>query len=208
MSKPKPPGSKLKRTPAQKAAATRAEKQALDKARAQQLAQIVNLHIAGFSLQQIGEAIGATEQEVDRLLATQTARYVKSQPALRTYVRNWVSERYTQLLESVWDGAVDTMASDQLDRQDRALRILDKMTKLHGAEAPVQHEVQVDSAPEAVEKLVSVLAATQGVGYDMNVFDGDVIEAEVIEDAVTQSARALEVSGNAVEEAVEGEDDL
>ena len=84
-----------------------------------------------------------------------------------------------------------------LEHQDRALRILDKMAKLHGAEAPVQSEVKVESAPEAVEKLVSALAAQQGLGYDVGVFD--VVDAEVVEDAVSQSADALGVAGDEVE---------
>lgn len=179
-------------TPAQRAAATRAEKKAkadaLEKAKAQQLAQIVNLHIAGYSLAQIGQAIGATADEVDRMLATDTARYVRSQPALRVFVRNYVSEKYTALLESVWDQAVDKTHPRQLENQDRAVRLLDSMRKLHGADAPVQTEITVDAAPEAVEKMVAALSASQGLGYDADIFD--VVDAEVVEDAVEQTAAA------------------
>lgn len=178
------------------------------------LAQIVNLHIAGYSLGQIGASIGATADEVDRLLAADAQRYVRSQPALRVYVRNWVSERYTKLLEAVWDEATDKTHREKLENQDRALRILDRMTRLHGAEAPVQTEVKIDAAPEAVERLVNALAAGQGLGYDTSIFDSvnDIVDAEVVHDAVEQSHAALEaaseaVSGNAVAES-DGEDAL
>lgn len=179
-------------TPQQRAAATRrkkrAEADALEKANAQRLAQIVNLHIAGYSLSEIGAAIGATADEVDRLLQRDASRYVRSQPSLRVYVRNFISERYTKLLDAVWDEATDAQHPKKLENQDRALRILDSMRKLHGADAPVQSEVKIDAAPEAVEKLVSVLAAQQGLGYDESVFD--VVDAEVVHDAVAESTEA------------------
>lgn len=169
------------------------------------LAQIINLHIAGYSLAQIGESIGATADEVDRMLAADAQRYVRSQPALRVYVRNWVSERYLSLLEAVWDEATDRTHREKLENQDRALRILDRMTRLHGAEAPTQTEVKVEAAPEAVEKLVAALAASQGLGYDASIFD--VVDAEVVHDAHDESVAALEVSGNRVGES-DGDDAL
>lgn len=207
MSAKKKGAKELVKSPAQKAAATRAKKKAeadrLEKANAQRLAQIVNLHISGMSLAQIGTAIGATAEDVDRLLQRDAARYVRSQPALRVYVRNYISERYSQMLDAVWDAATDEQHTQKLEHQDRALRILDKMTKLHGAEAPTQTEVKVEHAPEAVEQLVKALSATQGYGYDESVFD--IVDADVVDDAVSQSGAALLSASAAVEEPVEGE---
>lgn len=181
------------------AARAKASEQALESARAARLAQIVNLHISGMSLSQIGASIGASAEEVDRMLAADAGRYVRSQPALRVYVRNWISDRYSSMLAAVWDEATDQNHPRKLDNQDRALRILDRMTRLHGAEAPVQTEVTVDAAPEAVERLVAALASGKGLGYDTSVFD--VVDADVVDEAVEQSHAALEaasemVSGN------------
>lgn len=213
---PKKKAVPLTRTPAQvKAAQTRAAEEAAAKelaaaqsaaqAQAARLAQIVNLHIAGFSLSDIGAQIGATADEVDQMLNREAQRYVRNQPALRTYVRNFISSKYTGLLEAVWDGAVDKQRADQLEHVDRAQRILAQMGRLHGAEAPTQAEVKVDAAPEAVERLVSAIAAAQGLDYDVDIFD--TVPGEVVHDAVEQSAAALEVSGNAVEES-DGHDEL
>lgn len=163
-----------------------------------QLAQIVNLHIAGYSLAQIGQAIGASADEVDRRLSSDAARYVRSQPALRTYVRNWVSDRYTQLLEAVWQDATDKSSPLKFESQDRAIRILERMEKLHGAAAPVQKEIVVEAAPESVTALVDAIAASQGLGYDTDIFD--VVDAQVIETSVDQSAQLLESAGQAVED--------
>ena len=182
------------------AAAVKADAQTQAQAAAARLAQIVNLHISGMSLAAIGAAIGASADEVDRMLAQDTQRYVRSQPALRVYVRNYVSEKYSKLLDAVWDEATDKNHRAKLENQDRALRILDKMARLHGAEAPTQAEVKVEAAPEAVEKLVQVLSQAQGFGYDVDIFDGDVVDAELVHDAVGQSAGALESASRAVEQ--------
>lgn len=196
----------LTRTPAQQRAIDkRAEEQQLAaaaKANAVQLAQIVNLHIAGFSLAEIGAQIGATADEVDRMIQSDAARYVRNQPALRTYVRNWISSKYMTMIEANWDIAKDKNHVARLENQDRVDRFLRSMAKLHGADAPVQSEVKVDAAPEAVERLVNALAGAQGLGYDEDIFDADVVE-----DAVSQSADAVEVSGNAVEES-DGHDEF
>jgi len=206
----------LVRSPAQQKAlelkaAADAEAQSLTDAQnaaqatAARLAQVVNLHIAGFSLAEIGASIGASAEEVDRLLTQDTARYVRNQPALRTYVRNWISKHYMTMIEADWPMASDPNHREKLEHQDRVMRMLDRMAKLHGAEAPTQAEVKVEAAPEAVERLVNVLAAGQGLGYDTSIFD--VVDAEVVHEAAVESADAEQVSGNAVSEPQEGEPD-
>ena len=194
--------------PTKKSASTELEKAPTPAAA--RLAQVVNLHIAGFSLSQIGDAIGASADEVDRMLASDAARYVRSQPALRTYVRNWISERYTKMLDADWEQATDKGHPHKLEHQDRVLRILDSMRKLHGADAPVQTEVKVEAAPEAVEKLVNHLAASQGLGYDDGIFD--IVDADLVGEVVHEAAEAgpaaTEVSGNEADQArpEDGED--
>lgn len=190
---------------AQAKAALVAEEQAQAKAAqtaaqasAARLAQIVNLHISGMSLEAIGATIGATAAEVDRMLSTDAQRYIRSQPALRTYVRNYISKKYTELLDSTWDRATDKHDAKQLEYQDRSLRVLKEMAKLHGAEAPTQAEVKVEAAPEQVEAVVQRLAAQQGLGYDTSIFD--TVPGTVVHQAAGEAAAALEVSGNAVEE--------
>lgn len=195
----------VKRAEEDAAAAALAAARTVTQQRAAQLAQIVNLHIGGYSLEAIGAAIGASADEVDRMLANETARYVKTQPALRTYVRNFVSGKYSELLDAVWTEATDRKHPEKLDNQDRALKILNNMARLHGAEAPTQTEIKVEQAPEAIDNLVQRISAAQGMGYDVSVFD--TVPGEVVHAAVEQSARALEVSGNAVEES-DGHDEL
>lgn len=209
-----PPKPKGKATPLLR---TRAEKKAADDAaalanattaaqnHAQRLAQIVNLHIGGYSLAQIGLAIGASEAEVDRMLAEETTRYVKNQPALRMYVRNFLSDKYTSLLDAVWDDATDKTSKVKLESQDRALRILKEMGRLHGADAPTQTEIKVEATPESVERVVAALAAGQGLGYDEAIFD--TVPGEVVHSAALDATKALEVSGNAVEES-DGHDEF
>ena len=215
---PLTPETKAKRKAAKKALAQArelalpgsADAAAIDSAKrgetlhAARLAQIVNLHIAGFSLAQIGAQIGASADEVDRMIQRDAARYVRSQPQLRVYVRNYISERYTKLLEANWDEATDRHSPKKLENQDRVIRVLDSMRKLHGADAPTQAEVKVEAAPEAVEALVKVLSAQQGLGYDESIFD--VIDAEVVHEMVSESEDATLDAGEMVGESDEAGD--
>lgn len=191
---------------AEKAAAAQAEKKAIKDAN-KMLAQIVNLHIAGYSLAEIGLAIGATPAEVESMLNEQTARYVRSQPALRTFVRNYLSSRLTDMLAVDMPIATDKKHPKVFDAQDRAIRLIDRMAKLHGADAPVQSEVKVDAKPEAVERLVAALAAGKGLAYDTDVFDDDdIVDADWTE-VSADAEEAVRVSGNAVEVS-DGDDSL
>lgn len=192
-------------TEKQQAALAKAQQATEDLANAQRLAQIVNLHISGLSLGQIGAQIGATADEVDRMIQSDAARYVKTQPQLRVFVRNYVSGKYSELLAAIWDDAVDMTTNQKLtvqgfDRklasQDRAIKILERMAKLHGAEAPTQTEVKVESAPEAVDKLVQALSMARGQGYDPSIFD--IVDVEVVEEVVAQSHEALQESSDRV----------
>lgn len=167
--------------------------------RAAQLAQLVNLHIGGWSLTEIGNALGMSADEVDRLLASESARYVRSQPALRVYVRNWISDKFTSMIEADWEAATSKKDPTKLEHQDRVIRMLDRMARLHGADAPTQTEVKVEAAPEAVEALVNALAAGKGMGYDTDIFD-DVIDAEVVHEAAEQNHTAVLDAGERVGE--------
>jgi hypothetical protein len=170
---------------------------------AARLAQIVNLHIGGYSLAAIADACGTTADEIDRMLQEDVGRYVRNQPALRIFVRNWISEKYMKMIEADWDAASDQNHRDKLDNQDRVDRFLRSMAKLHGADAPVQNELKIDAAPEAVEKMVQALSAAQGLAYDESIFD-----AEVIEELHEQTELALEKSSSDLEAGDDDDEEL
>lgn len=148
-------------------------------------AQIANLLIAGHTFESIGASIGATAEEVESMLNADSTRYIRSQPALRQWVRRWASGQYSELLESVWKQATDPKHRDQLAYQDRARPLVERIVKLHGAEAPTQAEVKVEAAPESVQKIVNAIAASQGLGYDVDIFDGadeDTVDAVLVQE--------------------------
>lgn len=183
------PAIKQELTPAQKAARTRAENNALEKAKSERLAQIVNLLIGGYSIERVAAEVGMTADELERMITSDTARFVRTQPALRQYVRKWISAKYTELLDAVWDEATDKNHKEKLEHQDRALKILREMDRLHGAAAPAQSEVKIESEPEAITKVIEKISQMQGLNYDTSVFD--VVEAEVVHEAVEEAHEAL-----------------
>lgn len=209
MSKAKP--NPVVMTPRQVAAAEKskalddlAEQNNAVKARAAQLAQVVNLVIAGHSFEEIGAAIGASADEVESMVTNGAERYVRTQPALRVWVRNWLSEKYVTMIEADWAQASDPMHPEKLEHQDRVMRMLGPMARLHGAEAPTQSEVKVEHSADAVEEMVRRLSTKAGQGYDASVFDSDdgtdddIVDADVVHDAAAQSLAALEAAADAV----------
>ena len=195
----------LRRTTKQVEAATKAAQITATQSEAQRLAQVVNLMIAGHSLADIGVSIGASEAELDRMLNADMTRYVRNQPALRTYVRNYLSGKYSALLDAVWDDAVDKTSKVRFEAQDRSLRILKELKDLHGAAAPVQTEIKIETTAESVEKVIKALAAGEGLGYDESIFD--TVPGTVVHSMVTDATEAERVSGNELEES-DGDDRL
>lgn len=153
------------------------------------VAQMANLHMAGMSLEEIGNALGATVEEVEQMLNSDMNRVIRNQPQLRQWARKWLSGKYTQLLDVNWKDATDVESKVRFEAQDRALRTLDSLRKLHGADAPTQTEVVVDAAPEAIDAIVNALAKQEGLAYqDPTVFD--VIDVEQVHEAAEQTAVA------------------
>lgn len=171
---------------------------------ARRTAQIANLLISGHTFESIGAQIGSTAQEVEAMLNADSTRYIRSQPALRQWVRRWASGKYSELLEAVWDQAVDPKHREQLAYQDRARPLVEKITKLHGAEAPTQAEVKVEAAPESVQKLVDAIAASQGMGYDIDIFDdADIVDGDLVADTAAGELEAAQVADHKID----GEDE-
>lgn len=219
---PKKKGAPVQRTPAQIAAlerAARVKREADDLAEqktkadavAARTAQIANLLISGHTFESIGAQIGMTATELEREFNKDSARYVRTQASLRIWVRNYLSSQYAAMLAVDMPRATDAQRPDMLEHQDRAMRLLKEMGRLHGAEAPTQSEVKVEAAPESIERMVRKLAEQQGAGYDMDVFDlddDDVTEVgEQAQAAPADALRALEAASREVERPQEGDND-
>lgn len=169
-------------------------------------AQIANLLIAGHTFDSIGRAVGCSGAEVEKMIAADTGRYVRSQASLRIWVRNWISAKYAAMIDTDWDAATDNNRPDMLDHQDRVDRFLRSMARLHGADAPTQTEVKVEAAPESIERMVAALAAQRGQGYDADIFDIDEDDiTEVAHENHSSALAALEAASERVERPVEGE---
>lgn len=199
--KPKKKGAPIQRTPRQEAAVVKAAEQrdlAVQRTKAKedaaQLAQVVNLVISGHTFEEIGAAIGASADDIERMVTTGSEKYVRTQPALRTWVRKWISEKYSVMIDADWEVAADKLHPDKLEHQDRVVKMLVQMERLHGAAAPTQSEVKIEHSHDAVESLVRKLAERQGQGYDVSIFDDedDTVDAEVIHDSADAALAALE----------------
>lgn len=152
---------------------------------AKQVAHILNLQIAGWTLDEVAAATKMSREAVEDLLLRHQRRFVKNQKELVAHMRGLASDRLDRLLKSVWADATDDESPKQFAAQDRALRNIEQQRKLWGLDAPAQVEISHRPSDEAVADLVTkVSAVITGVPLE----DDDVLEldpddyAEVVEE--------------------------
>lgn len=115
----------------------------------------VELVLAGATLQQVADALGyksksSAHAAVQRGLQADTDRMADSRDEARTLQHR----RCERLLRAIWPKAL----SGDLGAVDRALRILERESKLLGLDAPVQIAVNEDKRAH-IESMVDSLEA-------------------------------------------------
>jgi hypothetical protein len=140
----------------------------------------LNLKLAGTSYSTIAKTLGYSSAyraraAVERILAT-----AADSPEEREQMRVLFDRRYSRLLQSVMGKAVDPRDPEHLAYNARAMAILDRMSKLHGLDQPIQIEVsQTDSAIKAYVAQMAELAQAQQAAEEAEIID----EGEIIDPA-------------------------
>jgi hypothetical protein len=94
-------------------------------------------------------------------------------------MRALTSLRLERLLQSVWGPATDAKDKDHLNYSRTALAIVDRLSKLHGTDAPQRLEV---STPDVERKEAWLRLAMERVGGLKGIeAEADIIDAEVVE---------------------------
>lgn len=133
----------------------------------------VALLVQGASFKEISELLGysnpsTAKAAVERVLASTVT--VPEKEAMRSVVH----QRYEKLLKSVMSRATNPKDTQHLAYNARANALLDRMSKLHGLDAPTQ--VQISPSQEYLEEYTRQLQ--QGLGLDPDVVE----EADIFED--------------------------
>lgn len=140
-------------------------------------ASAVALRLSGASHTDIARVLGYSSptharQAIERVLASAA----DSPEDLKT-LRVLQTRRYERLLQSVMSKAVDPEAEDHLAYNSRAMTLVDRISKLHGVDAPTQ--VQFTPTDEYLTNYTNRLLEAAGLGT----LDADEASPEDIEDA-------------------------
>lgn len=131
------------------------------------------LLVQGASFKDVAEMLGystpsSAKQAVEKVLAHSLT--VPEREAMRSVVH----QRYERLLKSVMPRATNPRDTQHLAYNARANAIIDRMSKLHGLDAPTQ--VQVTPSEEYLDQYTRQLQSRMGLDPDV------VEEADIFED--------------------------
>lgn len=114
-------------------------------------------------------------QAVERVLAS-----AADSPEDIDKMRVLQTRRYERLLQSVMSKAVDPDEAEHLAYNARALAIIDRISKLHGVDAPTQ--VQFTPTDEYIQNYTRRMMEIMGVQQDAIEADIDVQDAEIVDE--------------------------
>lgn len=139
----------------------------------------VALRLAGASYSAIAEIQDlANPAQARQVVEEALAASVNEQKDIEK-MRALTSLRLERLLQSVWGPATDATNREHLNYSRTALAIVDRLSKLHGADAPQRLEV---STPDAERKEAWLRLAMERVGgLGAIEEEADIIDAEVLE---------------------------
>jgi hypothetical protein len=98
----------------------------------------------------------------------------------RDKARTVIRKQLRRLLAAHMPQAVDPKNPNQLPYSARTLAIIDRLSKLDGADAPTQ--IQVSASDQLIEEMVMALSPT--AQSDLEQVEYDITQADEIEDAV------------------------
>jgi len=115
---------------------------------------VLDLKRDGYSDRVIGESLGINHATVQNRLAAALSRSVSLKAdEYRTVITERLEAMYTRLVPEIIQGDVRSINS--------ALGIMDRLAKIHGLDAPVQHEVVMETEADREIKTLLAQIATQ-----------------------------------------------
>jgi hypothetical protein len=141
------------------------------------------LRLAGASYDEIASALGfADGPVVQTMVEAELARYASdADPSERNRVRTISAARMERLLRGVWRKATDEHDPEHLAAVRVAMQIIDRHTRLYGADAPSEVVIHSPTASE-IDRWVATVLDRQQSAITVEEDAVVVIEGEVVPD--------------------------
>lgn len=145
-------------------------------------ASAVALRMSGVSHSDIARMLGYASPTHARNAIERVLASTADSPEEIATLRVLQTRRYERLLQSVMSKAVDPDATEHLAYNGRALAIIDRISKLHGVDAPTQ--VQFTPTDEYIQQYTQRMLEAAGLGTidAEEATMEDIQDAEVIDD--------------------------
>jgi hypothetical protein len=136
----------------------------------------VALKLSGASYTEIARVAGYSDGKQARLAVERVLANSADSPEAIEQLRVIQDKRYSRLLQSVMGKAVDPKDPEHLAYNARALAIIDRMSKLHGVDAPQQ--IQITPTDDAIRVFVEKLvpqANQDNASMEADIFDAVIV---------------------------------
>lgn len=141
------------------------------------------LHYKGLTIDEIVAVVGfASIEEASKAIDKAVAAELRSDPKAKDRMRHIANRKLDQLLRSVSGKAADPKHPEHLAAVDKAVKIIDRHIRLFGLDAPSEMIVHNPDAGEIEAWVVGVLNHGNPDLKDIDIFDRDVVEGEVVDD--------------------------
>ena len=134
------------------------------------------LILSGASWTEAGRMAGYADAKTCRLAVERILAATAESPEAVDQMRVIQDRRYKRLLQSVMGKAVDPKDPEHLAYNARALAIIDRMSKLHGVDAPQQ--ITITPTDAAIHEFVQALIPA--ANKDNQAIEADIFDAQII----------------------------
>lgn len=163
------------------------EMEFVDRPVSQKARSALHLYYNNATLDEIVQVVGfASVAEASRAIDTAVKAELRGDTKAKDKMRHIANRKLDQLLRSVSAKAANPKHPEHLNAVSKALAIIDRHIKLYGLDAPAEMVVHNPDAGEIEAWVTSVLAKSNPVAEEFDIFDAEVVDDdEDVDDGVS-----------------------
>lgn len=152
----------------------------LARARERKVHSAIQMRRGGALWDEIAEVLGYPTGRTAQVQVEKALEKELDTPEGREFLKRLADERYNRLLRAVWTQSIDPDHPDQLAYFDRSVKVIERLNKLHGLDAPTEYVVSTPSQAELESWVAQMTAASTPEVEQADIFGGEVVAGEVV----------------------------
>lgn len=131
----------------------------------------LEMRLAGYQWDEVADVVGYPDARAAQVaFETALEAQLKSDPQMRSKMREYTGRRLERLLRAVWNKAIDPTHPEQMVAHQRALAVIDRHAKLFGQDAPTEMIVHTPTADQLQNWVADVITAKKDLAPEADIF--------------------------------------